>query len=77
MSRGSTGGERVGDGGSGGCNGMVGSEDMEERKRKAGSTTLKNLIDNTLDPRWKSRGRGGGGGGGGGPGEGRRAETTW
>ena len=71
MSGGCTGGDRVGDGGSGGCDGMAGSGDIEGRKTKAGGTALKNLIDNTLDP------RGRGGGGGGGPGVRRRAETTW
>ena len=74
MSGGSTGEDRVGGGGSGGCDGMAGSGDSKERKNKAGITALKELVDNTLDPRWESRGRGGGGGG---PGEGRRAETTW
>ena len=38
---------------------MAGSGDIEGRKTKAGGTALKNLIDNTLDPRGESRGRGG------------------
>ena len=48
----------MGGGESGGCDGMAGSGDSEERKRKAGSTNLKDLIDNTLDLRWKSKKRG-------------------
>ena len=56
MSRGSTGGDRVEGGGSGGCDGMVGSGDSEGGKTKAGGTALKDLINNTQDPRWKSRG---------------------
>ena len=46
-------------GGSGGCDGMVGSGDSEGGKTKAGGTALKDLINYTQDPRWKSRGRGG------------------
>ena len=37
---------------------MAGSGDSEERKRKARSTALKDLIDDALDPGWKRRGRG-------------------
>ena len=44
------GGGRVGDGGSDGCDGVAGSGDSEERKRKARSTALKDLIDDALDP---------------------------